>query len=563
MDVSPFLPLHKGIVVERVEHTATMLTVAVASTSLVARCPLCQEPSDHLHSHYQRTVADLPCGGRQVKLLLTLRKFACLNLACPRVIFAERLPHLVQPRARSTMRLVAALRSVGFATGGEAGSRLASHLGMQVSPATLLRRIKDTPLPVPTHPITKVGLDDFALRRGLTYGTIIVDLETHHILDLLPDRTAATVIAWLQAHPHIDLISRDRGKDFATAARVGAPQAVQVADRWHLVHNLSEALSLLLARHRVEIKHASRALAPSPAETAPALEEESAIESTTAAAVPLVLGHAYRAPKIQAQQDARRAQRLACYEQVVTLRNQHVTPDQIAVQLGISTRTVRRWLALDGIPLARQRRRRVNLLDPYEAYVLCQWQAGRHNGAQLWREVVAQGYTGSARSFYHFLARLPIPPPKPKPKPSRPKRVKPPPGPYDHLTTKQAVWLFVRPQAELTQTEQETCAFLCRVHPHLKAAYPLAQDYMALFVERDPAQLDRWIKRARKSRIPDLMRFGTGLKQDYEAVRASLILPYSQGVAEGQVNRLKLIKRTMYGRAGFALLRQRVLYQAS
>src|SRR5215472_108058 len=124
MDVSPFLPLCEGLVVERVEHTAPMLTVAVASTSLVACCPRCHEPSDHLHSHYQRTVADLPCGGRQVKLLLILCKFVCLNVACPRVIFAERLPHFVQPRARSTMRLVAALRSLGFATSGEAGSRL-------------------------------------------------------------------------------------------------------------------------------------------------------------------------------------------------------------------------------------------------------------------------------------------------------------------------------------------------------------------------------------------------------------------------------------------------------
>jgi transposase len=559
MDVSPFLPLRGGLLVERVEHTATTLTVAVASTSLVACCPLCQEPSEHLHGHYQRTVVDLPCSGRQVTLLLTVRKFICLNLACPRVIFAERLPDLVQPRVRSTMRLLASLRSLGFATSGEAGSRLATQMGMQVSPSTLLRRIKDASLPLPTHTVTKVGLDDFALRRGLTYGTIIVDLETHRVLDLLPDRTSATVISWLQAHPEIELISRDRGKDYAIAARLGAPQAVQVVDRWHLLHNLSEALSLLLARHRDEIKHTSRGLAPPPGEPMPPPEEQGASEFTPPAAVPLVLEHAYRAPKIQALQDARRAQRLACYEQVVTLRNQHVTPDEIAERLGISTRTIARWLAQDGIPLASQRRRRASLLDPYEAYVLCQWQAGHHNGAQIWRELVAQGYTGSPRSLYHFLARLPAPPPKPKPIPRKPRRVKLPPGPYDHLSTKQAVWLFVRPLAQLTQAEQETCAFLRQVHPHLETAYHLAQDFVALFAERNPDRLDRWIKRARKSHIPDLVRFGTGLTQDSVAVRASLVLPYSQGVVEGHVNRLKLIKRMMYGRASFPLLRQRVL----
>lgn len=343
---------------------------------------------------------------------------------------------------------------------------------------------------------------------------------------------------------------------------MGAPQAVQVADRWHVLHNLSETLTLLFTRHRAEIQKASRALAPAPAsaETSPAPAPEDAAEATTAPLVPVVLGHAYRAPKMQALQDARRAQRLACYEQVVTLRNQHVTPAEIAERLGISSRTVHRWLAQDGIPLARQRRRRASLLDSYEPYVLCRWQAGCHNGAQLWREVVAQGYTGSARSFYHFLARLPAPPPKPKP--SRPRRVKPPPGPYDHLTTKQAVWLVVRPQAELTQTEQETCSFLHQVHPHLEAAYHLAQDFVALFAERDADRLDRWIKRARKSHIPELVRFGSGLMQDYEAVRASLVLPYSQGVVEGHVNRLKLIKRMMYGRASFPLLRQRILQSA-
>jgi transposase len=163
MDVSPFLPLGKGLVVERIEYTATTLTLAVASTSPTACCPLCQEPSVHLHGHYQRVVVDLPCGGRQVTLRLGVRKFVCLNLACPRVIFAERLPALVQPRARQTTRLLAVWRAIGFATGGEAGSRLAPYLGIQVAPATLLRQIKATPARV-AEPVTQVAVDDFARR---------------------------------------------------------------------------------------------------------------------------------------------------------------------------------------------------------------------------------------------------------------------------------------------------------------------------------------------------------------------------------------------------------------
>ena len=234
MEVSPFLPVCDGLVVERVEQTVTPLTVAVASTSLVASCPVCQTPSDHLHGHYQRVVADLPCSGRQVRLLLTVRKFVCLNLACPRVIFAERLAALVQPRARQTMRLQESLRTLGFATSGEAAARLAPQLGLSGSPSTILRQIKTTVVP-PAAQATKVGLDDFAFRRGLCYGTIIVDLETHRVLDLLPDRTVATVVAWLKDRPWIELISRDRGAEYAAAAREGSPQAIQIADRWHLL----------------------------------------------------------------------------------------------------------------------------------------------------------------------------------------------------------------------------------------------------------------------------------------------------------------------------------------
>lgn len=195
-------------------------------------------------------------------IYLGVRRFFCPNTACARKIFTERLAQLVQPWARRTKRQLAALCAVGFATSGGAGSRLAAQLGMVVSPVILLRQIKATPLPSP-ETVRKIGLDDFAFRRGLTYGTIIIDLETHRVLDLLPDRTRATVVAWLHRHPLIDLISRDRGADYASAASEGAPQAVQVADRWHLIHNLSEYGCLLLERYRAELRALSQVLLPS------------------------------------------------------------------------------------------------------------------------------------------------------------------------------------------------------------------------------------------------------------------------------------------------------------
>src|ERR1051326_7115535 len=264
MDVSPFLPLPTGLVIEEVVETDAKLTVLAQATAPAACCPLCNAPSESIHSCYQRTVADLPSGGCQVVLRLSVRKFYCLNLVCTRQIFTERLPGLVQPWAHRTTRLLTALRTIGFTTSGEAGARLAPKLGMAVSPSTLLRHMKATPLPT-VGIITKVGIDDFALRRGRTYGTILVDLETHRVVDLLPYRSAATATAWFQAHPEIDTVSRDRGTDYAAAATLGAPQAIQIADRWHLVKNLAESLDLLLARCRPEIRRYARALA-APAE---------------------------------------------------------------------------------------------------------------------------------------------------------------------------------------------------------------------------------------------------------------------------------------------------------
>lgn len=194
MDVSRLLSLGEGLLVERVEHEATTLPIFVSSTSLVSTCPLCHEPSDHLHSHYQRGVADLPCAGRQVRLLVRVPKFRCQTSACPRKVFAERLAPLIEPWARQTTRLIEALQAIGLATCGEGGTRLAAKLSLPTSPTTLLRRIMALPDVTP-GPVQELGIDDFSFRRGLRFGTILVDLERHGVLDLLPDRQAETAAA--------------------------------------------------------------------------------------------------------------------------------------------------------------------------------------------------------------------------------------------------------------------------------------------------------------------------------------------------------------------------------
>ena len=200
-----------------------------------------------MHGHYARTVADLACAGRRVVLQLRVRKFVCGTPTCPQQIFTERRLEFVQSYARMTNRLRDALIALGMTTGGEGGERLAPKLGMRVSAPTLLRQMRRIVLPLPP-PVHLLGVDDWSWKKGQTYGTILVDLERHRPIDLLPDRTSATTEAWLRAHPDIDWVSRDRGGEYSAAARAGAPQARQVADKFHLLKNLREALQKELER---------------------------------------------------------------------------------------------------------------------------------------------------------------------------------------------------------------------------------------------------------------------------------------------------------------------------
>lgn len=244
---SLFLPLPNGLVIVSLAATEIQLVVRVACTSPAACCPLCHLPSDRIHGHYGRTVADLPCLGRRVILALTVRKFVCRTPTCPQQIFTERLPGLVESYARITNRLREALIALGLATSAEVCARLAPKLGLQVSAPTLLRYLRTVFCASPTS-VRILGIDDWSWKKGQVYGTLLVDLELRQPIEILPDRKEETVRAWLLAHREIEVISRDRGGEYAAAAKKGAPQAQQIADRFHLLLNLREKLKELMAR---------------------------------------------------------------------------------------------------------------------------------------------------------------------------------------------------------------------------------------------------------------------------------------------------------------------------
>ncbi len=387
MEQEPYFALGEGLIVERITEEARQFIVLVRSTIPASCCPLCGGSSDFIHSQYQRHLADVSCAGRAVRLHLTVRRFSCRNASCARAIFAERLPHLVQPRAQMTQRLREVLCLLGFATCAEKAARLAPQLGLKGSASTVLRCQRVTPLAEP-EPFTKIRLDDFAFRRGRTYGTIIVNLETHRLIEVLPDRTVETVSAWLAAHPEIELISRDRASDYATAATLGAPQATQICDRWHILKNLSEYMMTFLARMRAQIRQTSQEQAPpreeDPEEVARWNEREACEQARD------TRRHERRACKTVREQtrETRLAERMDLYQQMLTLQSQGLSSYDIAPRVGLSARTVRQWLA-DGVKTT-PRRRRPSPLDSYASYLQKRWKKENneepHSSRSFWKK---------------------------------------------------------------------------------------------------------------------------------------------------------------------------------
>lgn len=554
MRTATLLPDADALHLEELVADDAGVIVVVTTRGDRACCPDCGQPSSRLHSRKRRQLADLPWQGLAVRLDLQLRRFYCRTPTCERRTFTERLPAVVAPYARRTARLAAVLEAVAFALGGEAGARLLAALGLRASPDTLLRAVHAAPLPdAPTPRV--LGVDDWAGKRGRTYGTILVDLERHRPVDLLPDRTADSLATWLREHPGVEIVSRDRGGAYAEGARQGAPDAVQVADRFHLLKNLGDALERLLQRRHAALAEVARTLTRRAADAAAPVLPPGPEPPVSAPALAPTRG--------ERDKERRRARRVARYEQVRELRREGLGLRAIARQLGLGRETVRRFLRADAFPERRERAPRPTALTPHEPYLRERWAAGCHNAAALHRELQARGFVGSVSLVRRFLGAW-------RTTPARRGRAArqvqppatPPPARVRALSPRRATWLLLRAEADLAPPQQAYRAQLEAGCPEVAAARALADEFARLIRGRDAAALGPWLARAEGCDVAELREFAAGLRRDQAAVTAALRHEWSNGQVEGQVNRLKLLKRTMYGRAGFALLRRRVLRAA-
>jgi transposase len=514
------------------------------------RCPLCCRRASRVHSRYERTLADLPWGEHTVVLRLRVRRLFCDNARCERRIFTERLPGIAAPWSRRTARLAGRLTSVGLALGGAAGARLGRALGLPITRNPLLRLIRAAPLPPEVTP-SVLGVDDRALRRRHTYGTVLVDLERRRPVALLPDREADTLAAWLREHPGVAVVARDRSGAYADGVRRGAPEAVQVADRFHLLQNLAEALETTFTAHAASLRAVERAeRRPGPVPRDAAVRPSRPRQDAPA----------------RAKAAERRQRRLARYRQVWRRHREGWPGHAIARRLGLGRSTVVRYLRHETFPERKGRGDAGrSLLDPWKPLLLERWNAGRRDGRRLFRELQGQGYRGSYATLARYTQRLRQAQEGTVPRRSSRERPVLPPvvdAPRRPLTPRTAAWLALRRPERRDAGGAERLARLRDRDPSLAEAVDLAEEFAGLVRARQPERLGPWLARARDGGLPAFRGFAKRLGVDEAAVRAAATLPWSTGQVEGQINRLKTIKRQMYGRAKLDLLGRRFLLAA-
>jgi transposase len=525
------LPHLAGTVIEGGGQDGGRVRLRVRPAAQAAACTGCGQLSSRLHGGYQRRLRDVPAGGRDVVIVLAARRFRCGCPDCPKATFTEQPAGLASRFARRTPAAQAALAAVAVALCGRPGARLAAALGgAPPSRHTMIRLVMALPREEAAAAPGVLGVDDFALRKGHAYGTVLIDVESGDVIDLLPDREAATLEAWLKAHPGAAVICRDRAGAYAEAARDGAPDAVQVADRWHLWHNLCEHVRDAAARHRDCL-----------GEPAPGQQ-------------PASCRHQDQDQDQEPEQEQEQEQEPGDLEAVIRERHAAVHRllgqgsdlPRIAAALGLAEGTAGRFRRAATADALLAAARPAPGLDPWKPHLRQLWDQGCTKIAALHAAITALGYAGSYSTTYGYASLF---------------RLAAPPAPPAPPTARQVTgWITARPAA-LDPADAAALAAIRARCPALDALTGHVTAFADILTGRHGGtRLDDWLAAAAaEPGQPELRSFANGIRRDYHAARNGLTLPWSSGKVEGTVNKIKLIKRQMYGRAGFPLLRKRVL----
>ncbi|MGF9567839.1 ISL3 family transposase [Neorhizobium sp. BT27B] len=521
-------------------------------------CPDCQHQSKSRHGWSYRSLQDLPVQGKAVTIRVQLTRWRCAYRQCKRQTFTDLFPAIAAPYARRTRRVAEIIGLLGHSTGGRPGERLMRQLGMPVSDDTILRHLKRKALRVDGQQSARiVGIDDWSWRKSWRYGTIVVDLERREVMDILEDRSVASVARWLKRHPSIEVVSRDRCGLYAQGAREGAPQASQVADRFHLIQNLRLAIEEQMS---LSGRATGRALLP---------DEDIAFDHSTR-------NLPEPSPETPGRNQLRRAHRQSrtdMFETVHALSKEGLTCSDIARRTGYGRRSITKWLKFETPP--DRRRGALQPTSPlyFEAFLTQCWKDGNRRGRHLFHDIKHRGYTGSFSNLERLLAtwrraerpetdevkgdmapaRIGLSDREPNSLPVRDPQT-------GHLISPiVAATLCIKPRGALTINQARKVDALKQGSRTFAVMRSFAMRFRGIFRGRDSAKLEQWIDDAIHSGLAFLARFARVLRRDIDAVCNAIDLPWSNGQVEGQINRLKTIKRAMYGRAGPELLRARMM----
>jgi transposase len=484
-------------------------------------CTGCGSVSDWIHSRYTRRLADTAIGGRPARVELQVRRLYCENPLCPKVTFAEQIDGLTVRYRRRTPLLQRLVEIAGVLLAGRGGARLLHLLHAGLSRTSVLLHLMRIPLPTIVAPRV-LGVDDFAL-YGRAYGTLLVDADTRLPITLWQGRDADTLRDWLQEHPGVQIACRDGSPIYRQGITSGAPDAIQVSDRFHLWQGLSRRVQQIATVHRGCLLAAAPEPDPGPAVLAD-------IEATPSADSPAV-NHA----------------RLV-FETVHALTDTGRTYNSVARELGLNWRTVRRYATATGWQecMRGPRPRVPSPLDRYLEYLQQRWDEGEHSAKVLHEELKAKGYLGHYQRVKMAVAPL-----------RRGLLVnqshKRPPSPRE-----VARWITSSPPRRTLDTADRLQRLLAHC-PELDRTHNLVRAFAAMFDTGDPGPLPDWLSQLETSQLPALPSFAKVIREDLPAVVQAVTSPYSSGVNEGRITDVKLQKRLMAGQAKIPLLRQRVV----
>lgn len=525
MNLNLFFP--EEFIINDVEIEDNSITINLASVNVLSECPICKRNSERIHSSYGRMLYDLKMLGKTVVIKLLSRKFFCDETSCSRKIFTERFENFIKPYSRRTERLNEVLVKLAFSLSSEAASRISKYVFSELSADTFIRIIRNQQISIKSN-YRCIGIDDWAFRKGSTYGTLICDLETHQPIEVLKDRTTKTLANWLKDHKSIEIVTRDRANAYTKAVDDTLPEAVQMADKWHLLKNMSETLNSILQSHYTK---------GITVENTPETKKE-------------ITGKV-KATKQEIQHQTRLEKSMELIEETKRLYASGVTQKEISKLLGISKKTIYRYLRRTE-PTYSSSRGRGSILDEFSKDIKDQFFKGIKS-KNILSYIREKGYNGSDSLFRMYLSEL--------------KKLKAVSASESETNSSKKLIkreklfkLFWKKYEDLTDSDQELLNKIIQISLELSRVYQAVQSYREIIRESNLYSFQLWIENNIKSEISHIKKFTQSLKKDKTAISNTLKYGYTNAVLEGHVNRLKNIKRMMYGRANFDLLRQRVLF---